>query len=181
MLYRVRRVKCDERKPLCLRCDKFGVQCDGYEDYSLAPVSRERKPAALLPSTSVGLSIYRPSSTTGFETQEEYQYFLHYRNQTVIDLSGAMPEEVWSQVIPRANVGHMAIRNLTLAVSAMNKARNSSSPVPHSQFGVRIILSYRTAGAQYEQSLPGTMYCTRTPLNNPPPPSIQSDILRNVH
>jgi hypothetical protein len=87
-----------------------------------------------------------------------------------------MPEEVWSQVIPRANVGHMALRNLTLAVSAMDKARHSSSPVPHSQFGVRIIiLSYRTAGAalltmflaQYEQSLPGTMYCTRTSLQPP--------------
>lgn len=124
----------------------------------------------------MGLSIYQPSSTTGFETQEDYQYFLHYRNQTVIDLSGAMPEEVWSQVIPRANVGHMALRNLTLAVSAMDKARHSSSPVPHSQFGVRIIiLSYRTAGAalltmflaQYEQSLPGTMYCTRTSLQPP--------------
>ncbi|KAH8789107.1 hypothetical protein F5882DRAFT_109735 [Hyaloscypha sp. PMI_1271] len=135
MLYRVRRVKCDERKPLCLRCDRFGVECDGYEDYSSAPVSRKRKPVALLPSTSVGLLIYQPSSTTGFETQEDYQYFLHYRNQTVIDLSGAMPDEVWSQVIPRANVGHMALRNLTLAVSAMDKARHSSSPVPHSQFG----------------------------------------------
>jgi hypothetical protein len=123
------------------------VHCDGYEDYSSGTVLIEHKKTALLPSTAAVLSIYQPSSTLGIETQEEYQYFLHYRNQTVINLSGAMPEDVWSDVIPRANVGHIALRNLTLAVSAMDKAKQSSSPVLHSQFAVRTILSFRAVSA----------------------------------
>jgi hypothetical protein len=28
--YRIRRVKCDEAKPSCVRCQKFGIDCDGY-------------------------------------------------------------------------------------------------------------------------------------------------------
>jgi hypothetical protein len=27
---RVRRVKCDEESPYCLRCRRFGIECDGY-------------------------------------------------------------------------------------------------------------------------------------------------------
>jgi hypothetical protein len=151
-VFRVRRVKCDERKPACLRCDKFGITCDGYEDFASISILKGRRPTSLRPRSTESITLYSPSSTTQFETQEEYQYFLHYRNETVIDLSGAMPEEVWSHVIPRANTGHMALRNLTLAVSAMDKARNSSTPAPHSQFAVRTIFSYCKAGAQPNQS-----------------------------
>lgn len=103
-------------------------------------VLRERKPTSLLPrGGGASLSVISPSSIAKFETEEEYQYFLHYRNETVIDLSGAMPEDVWSQIIPRANAGNLALRNLTLAVSAMDKARHSSSPASHSKFAVSIV------------------------------------------
>ena len=27
---RFRKVKCDERKPFCARCERFGIKCDGY-------------------------------------------------------------------------------------------------------------------------------------------------------
>src|SRR4051812_6499820 len=29
-LRRIRRVKCDEAKPACMRCVRFGHKCDGY-------------------------------------------------------------------------------------------------------------------------------------------------------
>jgi hypothetical protein len=129
-------------KPTCFRCEKFGVTCDGYEDYSSAPVSRERKPSALLPRTFAGLSLYKPSSTETFETQEDYQYFLHFRHETIIDLSGIMPEYAWTQVIPHSASSELALRHLILAVSATDKARHSSSPASHSQFAMRSLFSY---------------------------------------
>lgn len=39
-------MKCDETKPRCSRCKKFGTECEGYPEVS-APV--RRKPAVLLP------------------------------------------------------------------------------------------------------------------------------------
>ncbi|KAE9370402.1 hypothetical protein N431DRAFT_546260 [Stipitochalara longipes BDJ] len=132
----IRRVKCDERKPSCLRCDKFGISCDGYEVHTSPVVLRGRNLSPLLPRNVGNLSILTPSPAARFESQEEYQYFLHYRSETSIDISGAMPEDVWNQVIPRAAESAPALRNLTLAVSAMDKARHSSSPASHSQYAV---------------------------------------------
>ncbi|PQE32906.1 C6 zinc finger domain-containing protein [Rutstroemia sp. NJR-2017a WRK4] len=39
LLTPLRRVKCDETKPSCLRCKNFGRKCDGY-DYSPKVASR---------------------------------------------------------------------------------------------------------------------------------------------
>ena len=142
MVCRIRHVKCDERKPLCLRCEKFGISCDGYESFTSLAALPERRSTSLLPRNAASLSIITPSSTGKFESQEEYQYFLHYRSETSLDLSGCMPEDVWNQVIPRASESAQALRNLTLAVSAMDKARHSSSRASHSQYAVRTMFSY---------------------------------------
>jgi len=139
MIYRIRHVKCDERRPSCLRCEKFGICCDGYEVLTSLPALQERRSVELLPWNPMGLLILTPSTTGKFESQEEYEYFLHYRSETSLNLSGCMPEDVWNEVIPRASESAQALRNLTIAVSAMDKARHSSSPESHSQYAVRII------------------------------------------
>lgn len=46
---RIRKVKCDEARPVCYRCSSTGRTCDGYET-SHAPKSATRR--ALLPSRS---------------------------------------------------------------------------------------------------------------------------------
>ncbi|PVH83544.1 hypothetical protein DL98DRAFT_513063 [Cadophora sp. DSE1049] len=51
-----RRVKCDERKPTCSRCENFGVICDGYpkprsKQPSAAGVSQREKPLPLAPKS----------------------------------------------------------------------------------------------------------------------------------
>jgi hypothetical protein len=126
------------------------VKCDGYRDLN-PRLCREEKPALLLPRdnmaflvprTAASLSFYTPSSIAKFSNQEEYQYFLHFRDQMTIDLSGSMPEAVWSQVIPRAIDSELSLRNLTVAVSAMDKARHSSSMASHIQFAVSTLLLY---------------------------------------
>ncbi|KKY27451.1 putative transcription factor cys6 [Phaeomoniella chlamydospora] len=43
---RVRRVKCDETKPICIRCTKTGRHCDGY---SSVPISRRELIARQFP------------------------------------------------------------------------------------------------------------------------------------
>ncbi|KAE9377258.1 hypothetical protein N431DRAFT_368998 [Stipitochalara longipes BDJ] len=46
---RVRRVKCDERKPDCRRCEIFGVGCDGYADPKSSVSSKKPPPLPILP------------------------------------------------------------------------------------------------------------------------------------
>ena len=38
---RVRRVKCDERKPTCERCEKANIVCNGYEAPKIVPLKRQ--------------------------------------------------------------------------------------------------------------------------------------------
>lgn len=65
---RIRRVKCDENKPQCLRCQKFGHQCDGYVKHASKPPqwnnssSRTLVPKA---SSSAGASSKIPPISTG--------------------------------------------------------------------------------------------------------------------
>ncbi|CAG9950839.1 unnamed protein product [Clonostachys rosea f. rosea IK726] len=51
-----RRVKCDEQKPVCMRCTRYGQHCDGYEADRLAqnprPAAPKGKPI-LLPAVKV--------------------------------------------------------------------------------------------------------------------------------
>ena len=47
---RIRRVKCDETKPLCVRCTKTGRQCDGY---SSTPISRRELIARQFPDPNL--------------------------------------------------------------------------------------------------------------------------------
>ncbi|KAJ5515995.1 hypothetical protein N7527_007555 [Penicillium freii] len=63
---RRRRVKCDEEKPLCHRCQKGGFECEGYVEFAqfIDETSRLRKRAArrlALPSSC------SDSSETGLE------------------------------------------------------------------------------------------------------------------
>ncbi|KAH8680938.1 hypothetical protein BX600DRAFT_7855 [Xylariales sp. PMI_506] len=43
---KIRRVKCDERKPACLRCTSTGRTCDGYEDPSVKKKKKEASPSS---------------------------------------------------------------------------------------------------------------------------------------
>ncbi len=58
---RTRRVKCDETKPSCLRCEKFGHKCDGY-------VQKEAKSPTMGRTTARTLVSKSPISPTSSRT-----------------------------------------------------------------------------------------------------------------
>jgi hypothetical protein len=68
--YRIRRVKCDEERPSCKRCIKFGTHCDGYanQDYKFVTTIKPR------PLRAAGLSLYAPSVGLPLNEQE-MKYF----------------------------------------------------------------------------------------------------------
>ncbi|KAF5676154.1 transcriptional regulatory moc3 [Fusarium heterosporum] len=105
---KIRKVKCDEAKPFCLRCIKTGRQCDGYRP---SP-SSSPEPKALTPSP-------------GFETPQEVRAFDHYRRRTARVLSGAIDSSFWGGVVLKMSTTEPAVRHAMLAISSLHESVES--------------------------------------------------------
>jgi hypothetical protein len=112
-------VKCDETKPSCQRCTKFGVECDGYLNPTV-PASAKK---ALLPSRSYPLHVSIQPMTALFRDQEEYQYWLYFRDEIAHDLSGHVPTKCWNYVVLQACNDSPTLRYLTVAIAALGKSK----------------------------------------------------------
>ncbi|KAH7342461.1 hypothetical protein BKA65DRAFT_292099 [Rhexocercosporidium sp. MPI-PUGE-AT-0058] len=82
---KVRRVKCDEGKPGCQRCYKFGKPCDGYEDKKASKGSTlPRRPRPLAPVQNTYVTIHHPIYQSFYQTvssQASTQNEQHDQNQ----------------------------------------------------------------------------------------------------
>ncbi|KAE9368242.1 hypothetical protein N431DRAFT_414528 [Stipitochalara longipes BDJ] len=129
---KIRRVKCDETKPSCQRCTKFGVSCDGYLRPT-APASAK----ALKPSHSYPAPISILPMTALFKDQEEYQYWLYFRDEIAHELSGHAPSKCWNYVILQACNNSPTLRHLTVAIAALGKFKyHPGTSRRHQQFAV---------------------------------------------
>ncbi|KAI8716756.1 Zn(2)-C6 fungal-type domain-containing protein [Fusarium sp. LHS14.1] len=113
----IRHLKCDEEKPICLRCRNDGVKCDGYaptnkakDEHPKAPVQRSQ-----------------PLSVTGVshlvsDVPLERCYFHHFYHWTCKQLSNS-PETTnfWIQhVLPLSHASE-PIKNAIIAVGAAHR------------------------------------------------------------
>lgn len=121
-----RRVKCDEGKPICLRCTKFGVECEGYDVQSSINPPSSRQPRPLLPQIKNNTPIQIIQRTAVFQDQSEYQYFLHFRDEVTLNLASIAPQPIWNTVLLRACNDSLALRDLTSSVAALSLSRNST-------------------------------------------------------
>ncbi|KAH7157345.1 hypothetical protein B0J13DRAFT_168447 [Dactylonectria estremocensis] len=107
---KIRKVKCDEAKPHCLRCVRTGRQCDGYRT-SPGPRSTP-EPPLLAVSYVPGL---------GFETDQEAHAFDHYRARSARILSGAVDAGFWGGLVLKLSAVEPAVRHAVLAVSSLHE------------------------------------------------------------
>ena len=79
--HRYRRVKCDEARPECKRCVKFGVECDGYPAATGKPrTSRQIRPRdhrSIVPLKAHPV-IYAVQPARLFEDEQEGRCFRIY-------------------------------------------------------------------------------------------------------
>ncbi|CAK7220559.1 hypothetical protein SEUCBS140593_004274 [Sporothrix eucalyptigena] len=61
---KIRKVKCDEAKPYCLRCTKTGRKCDGYLDDAALAIRRRRRRRACSSSLTDTLTAATQQKTT---------------------------------------------------------------------------------------------------------------------
>ncbi|KAK3358536.1 hypothetical protein B0T24DRAFT_643772 [Lasiosphaeria ovina] len=156
---KIRRVKCDEAKPMCQQCQRARVICDGYHDTGpstpqLTTVeSNSCKPKAkptdanilvnpsratrrfLLPRPS---SYPRPRSGPSSRkfSAQEVPYFDLFRHKLTDDLSGYSCTDFWTRVVLCEAMTNNCVRHAVLAIAALSQGISdslvvaSSSPNP---------------------------------------------------
>ncbi|KAI6085910.1 hypothetical protein F4821DRAFT_141285 [Hypoxylon rubiginosum] len=145
---KTRRVKCDERKPLCLRCEKSGHLCAGYEDASAAKRGKETPPAAasaiskrnaiirpkslqpcrvidVMQPSSLGVTL--PASLTpSYLDSSDAPFFERFSSQIIKDIASWCTANIWKGILCQV-MRDECIQHASLALAAMLLAVEKSS------------------------------------------------------
>ncbi|VUC24920.1 unnamed protein product [Clonostachys rosea] len=104
---KIRKVKCDETKPNCLRCTKTGRKCDGY----VTPPPRAQ-------------SSKLPNLVPELLSSEDYHAFDYYRVRSSAVLGGIVRDsgdDFWSSLVIRLAITEPAVRHALLALSSVHE------------------------------------------------------------
>ncbi|PMD43555.1 hypothetical protein L207DRAFT_300132 [Hyaloscypha variabilis F] len=139
MHYLIRRVKCDETKPSCLRCKKFGTKCDGYPSIE----KRGKHPIRAVPlkirpwmgpkfQASVPLSrapLYQVPKSNIFRNEAENRYFDAFRMDVIPEISGIWDDSFWGNIVLTA-CDEPFILDAVLAIAAISLSIKENRRTP---------------------------------------------------
>ncbi|VUC29256.1 unnamed protein product [Clonostachys rosea] len=133
---KARRVKCDERKPTCARCESARATCQGYVE----AIDRRRKSVVTRPMAARPLAPRSPTpqmqeimvapaippsiSTLPLAGHQDGAYFDYFRHQVTSNLAGFYTCPVWSQLVSEG-LQDDCIQHSILAVGALIRAVGS--------------------------------------------------------
>ncbi|KAJ4391456.1 hypothetical protein N0V93_005073 [Gnomoniopsis smithogilvyi] len=116
---KIRKVKCDETKPFCLRCTKTGRKCDGYLDPKA--LTKRRGPRDVAPHDHV------LSPLLEFAAPEEQRAFCFFQHSTAPCISGDFDTEFWRVIVLQISQTEPAVRHAVLAVSSLHEGLDAGS------------------------------------------------------
>lgn len=97
-------MKCDEIKPKCHRCSRFGRRCEGYAD-----------------SVSlVQVHLLQPASLR-FRNEGEHRYFGLFREAVAPCLSIYFNSGLWDRLLPQACDSHQPTQYAVVAIGALKR------------------------------------------------------------
>lgn len=118
----VRRVKCDETKPSCVRCTSTGRKCDGYAP---VPDTKNRRKTPKATSTdSNSCTLLRSSSSPVFDLSEddaEGRSFAFFKDRTLAEISGYFPSDFWERLVPLATFHEPALKHASIALASLHE------------------------------------------------------------
>lgn len=119
-------MKCDEAKPACLRCIKFGTVCDGYASKKPAKAPHtspvKKIPIKLItPKAVVPKTILKTPERNPFANDQEYGYFSLFCAQTASTLAGYFRGSLWNRIVLQACEDMPPIRHAIIALGALDK------------------------------------------------------------
>ncbi|KUJ19269.1 uncharacterized protein LY89DRAFT_487860 [Mollisia scopiformis] len=124
---KLRHVKCDESRPACKRCTRWGHQCDGYDDEIVAKKTTRVVYQLMPKSNAHPVVITCPSlGGIGFSHELEARYFRLYQEELSDELSAGFETILWNRVVLQACTND-SIRQLIIAIAALKKAGREPS------------------------------------------------------
>ncbi|KAE9373550.1 hypothetical protein N431DRAFT_504193 [Stipitochalara longipes BDJ] len=113
---KIRRVKCDEGRPICLRCVRVGLACDGYPDFA----KQKKKPSRPLLAQAPLPERTSPASHTLLRSPK--QSLFKNDNESAAQLSGYFESDFWHRRILQACETNSSIRHAVIAIGALDLA-----------------------------------------------------------
>jgi len=113
-IFSIRRVKCDETRPSCIKCVATGRKCDGFPLLQESPSIGESQ--ALLSHTPIAcyeIPFRMPGS------QRDRQLMHYFCVQGAADLSGFLPLAFWSRTVLQVSQYDDVVRQALLALSSL--------------------------------------------------------------
>jgi hypothetical protein len=115
---RFRKIRCDEKFPVCNRCLSTGRVCDGYGIWGGGGNSYlDRKAAA----PACALSLSKPVSATPHITLEEQYYMEWFHRRSIDKLPGVLQSAFWGPLVLQASMQESAVFHALLALGAAHK------------------------------------------------------------
>jgi hypothetical protein len=159
-LNRARRVKCDETKPCCMRCQNLRLECGGYKvkqkstkpTHRLLPLIPKIKPlsAMVVPLT---MSPTQPF----FANVQESNYFKVFAGTTSRNLGEYFDTPLWCHIVLQASEQEYFIKDAIIALGALNKNHDITTAIGDSAgSAVRAgSAHYQVAFRHYGKSIQG--------------------------
>lgn len=147
---KIRRVKCDEEKPACLKCRTTGRTCDGYLP---AQIGRATPQVTDPEDSSSGPSVLpaqAPSSSLP-GTREEQRCFDYFRQRSVLEFSGYFDSNFWDQLILQVSHDDPAVRHAVIALGSLYEKFDIQREVIRSQ--AQATVCRQDSIEQYNQAL----------------------------
>jgi hypothetical protein len=120
---RIRRIKCDEKKPHCNHCLRGRRTCDGYSHVN--PKHQQTSPRSIPDSASSSNSSPSPPqslSTSPFSSPLENRHFEFFITRTIHTLSSSFQSSLFPQSILQAAHHESAIRHSVIALAALHES-----------------------------------------------------------
>ncbi|KKY25905.1 putative transcription factor cys6 [Phaeomoniella chlamydospora] len=136
---KIRRIKCDEAKPHCLKCTSTGRKCDGY-----APLQEAEAGG---PSNAVATSNRMripPTISSSFQgTPEERRIFRRFQIYTIPVISGVSETEFWAKLVLKVGQQERIVRNAILALGTLHEdyQLNGGTPEREHIAGMRYVMA----------------------------------------
>ncbi|KAI1412063.1 hypothetical protein F5Y13DRAFT_180413 [Hypoxylon sp. FL1857] len=142
---KIRRVKCDETKPYCIRCTSTGRKCEGY---ALVPerkprrgnAATDRAPIASSGAAITGYSVFQlpavspnPALNISAVERESLHFFWA---ATEHDVSRNFEPHFWGRVVLQASREYSTVQYALDAVSSLYKAYMTREHATHQSQGV---------------------------------------------
>lgn len=117
---RIRRVKCDETKPRCLKCQNTGRTCDGYlPDQNFIP---RRQLVAAVRNLSTIVPVCQALSRSPSPFRPDSDLFDVFRHHTAPTTTSFLPSDFWNERLLQLAHNEPAIWHATAAIGALHRS-----------------------------------------------------------